>query len=302
MASPGSGMPSACHPRHGRHPRPLLHGLRPAAGRAAAALRLPGQVRHPVRRCSRPGEAAPAGHGLGAAGGADPLGAGDGGGDGARRASTSSGPPRPATLPRVSVVEFLPGGAAAAALRRADGRRPARRMDYMQATAEALHAPARLPGASLASPAPCGRAADEAPGCPIRCSRSRCWLMWLLLAGSASPGCPPARRRRSRRRGSLGAGGAGARRGRGCGACAAVPGLLRDVLVEVVRSNNAVARIILQPRRAAGPALRLRPHPARHAQPLRPGRAGLHPDRDARHGLGGLRSAQRAPCCCTSST
>ncbi|TCZ59667.1 Na+/H+ antiporter subunit E [Roseicella aquatilis] len=31
-----------------------------------------------------------------------------------------------------------------------------------------------------------------------------------------------------------------------------VPGLLRDVLVEVVRSNNAVAWIILQPRRLRG--------------------------------------------------
>ena len=72
--------------------------------------------------------------------------------------------------------------------------------------------------------------------------------MWLLLAESVSPGAvllgsilagagswvlvtlaPP--RARFRR-------------------LSTVPGLLRDVLVEVVRSNNAVARIILQPRRA----------------------------------------------------
>ncbi|MFC7477519.1 Na+/H+ antiporter subunit E [Dankookia sp. GCM10030260] len=70
-------------------------------------------------------------------------------------------------------------------------------------------------------------------------------LSWLVLAGSASPGtillgsiiafagswalaslAPP--RARLRR-------------------LAVLPGLLRDVLVEVVRSNNAVARIILGP-------------------------------------------------------
>ncbi len=70
-------------------------------------------------------------------------------------------------------------------------------------------------------------------------------LAWLLLSESASPGAvllggvlaiagawafasltPP--RARLRR-------------------LAALPGLLRDVLVEVVRSNNAVARIILKP-------------------------------------------------------
>ncbi len=70
-------------------------------------------------------------------------------------------------------------------------------------------------------------------------------IAWLLLAGSISPGAvllgcllaiggalalaslaPP--RLRLRR-------------------LALLPGLLRDVLVEVVRSNNAVARIILQP-------------------------------------------------------
>lgn len=70
-------------------------------------------------------------------------------------------------------------------------------------------------------------------------------IAWLLLAGSASPGtlllggllavagswtlaalAPP--RARLRR-------------------FSAVPGLLRDVLVEVVRSNDAVARIILRP-------------------------------------------------------
>lgn len=70
-------------------------------------------------------------------------------------------------------------------------------------------------------------------------------LTWLLLAGSLSPGAllmgaamavlgawalaalapPPARLRGLR----------------------VIPGLLRDVLVEVVRSNNAVARIILRP-------------------------------------------------------
>jgi multicomponent K+:H+ antiporter subunit E len=70
-------------------------------------------------------------------------------------------------------------------------------------------------------------------------------LAWLMLAQSASPGAlllgalvalgggwalaslgmPPARLRR----------------------LAVIPGLLRDVLVEVIRSNNAVARIILQP-------------------------------------------------------
>jgi multicomponent K+:H+ antiporter subunit E len=70
-------------------------------------------------------------------------------------------------------------------------------------------------------------------------------IAWLLLMGSTSPGAvllgsivalggswalaslaPP--RARPRR-------------------LAAIPGLLRDVLVEVVRSNNAVARIILRP-------------------------------------------------------
>jgi multicomponent K+:H+ antiporter subunit E len=73
-------------------------------------------------------------------------------------------------------------------------------------------------------------------------------LAWLLLMESASPGAmllgsvlavagswalaslaPP--RARLRR-------------------LAVIPGLLRDVLVEVVRSNNAVARIILQPGKA----------------------------------------------------
>lgn len=70
-------------------------------------------------------------------------------------------------------------------------------------------------------------------------------LLWLLLTGSLSPGAI-----------LLGAALALA----GCGALAAlqppparlrrllrVPGLLRDILIEVVRSNNAVARIILHP-------------------------------------------------------
>ena len=49
-------------------------------------------------------------------------------------------------------------------------------------------------------------------------------------------------------------------------------------------------------------ALRLRAHPARHAQPLWPGGARLHPYRDARHGLGGLRRRREASCCSTCST
>lgn len=75
-------------------------------------------------------------------------------------------------------------------------------------------------------------------------------LLWLLLAGSLSPGAM-----------LLGAALALA----GCGALAALqtpparlrrllglPALLRDILVEVVRSNNAVARIILHPAGARG--------------------------------------------------
>lgn len=69
--------------------------------------------------------------------------------------------------------------------------------------------------------------------------------MWLLLAGSVSPG-------------ALLLGGALALVGSGALAAltppkarlrrlAAVPGLAAAVLAEVVRSNNAVARIILQP-------------------------------------------------------
>ncbi|MBR0670418.1 Na+/H+ antiporter subunit E [Neoroseomonas soli] len=74
--------------------------------------------------------------------------------------------------------------------------------------------------------------------------------LWLLLNESVSPGA-------FLLGGMLALGGAGAfaaltpprprvRR------LAAVLRLLRDVLVEVVRSNNAVARIILQPGRAQG--------------------------------------------------
>lgn len=73
-------------------------------------------------------------------------------------------------------------------------------------------------------------------------------VAWLLLTGSASPGAfllggvlavagswafaalAPAKARLHR--------------------LSVVPGLLRDVFVEVVRSNNAVARIILRPGRA----------------------------------------------------
>lgn len=74
-------------------------------------------------------------------------------------------------------------------------------------------------------------------------------IAWLLLTGSASPGAfllggllavagswtlaalaPPRARLR----------------------LSAVPGLLRDVFVEVVRSNNAVARLILRPSGAQG--------------------------------------------------
>ena len=71
-------------------------------------------------------------------------------------------------------------------------------------------------------------------------------LLWLLLVESLSPGAV-----------LLGVvlavagsgvlGALGMPRAR-LGRLRAVPGLLRDVLVEVVRSNNAVARIILQPR------------------------------------------------------
>src|SRR4051794_3219572 len=70
--------------------------------------------------------------------------------------------------------------------------------------------------------------------------------LWLLLTASTSPG-------------SLLLGTVLALAGSGAFAAltppkarlrrlSVVPGLLRDVLVEVVRSNNAVARIILQPR------------------------------------------------------
>jgi multicomponent K+:H+ antiporter subunit E len=71
-------------------------------------------------------------------------------------------------------------------------------------------------------------------------------LLWLLLQESVSPGAILL--------GSvLAVAGAGALAalqapmGR-IGRLRAVPGLLFDVLVEIVRSNNAVARIILQPR------------------------------------------------------
>lgn len=70
--------------------------------------------------------------------------------------------------------------------------------------------------------------------------------LWLLLAGSLSPG-------------SLLAGAVLALAGTGAYAALApprarlrrlsvLPGLLRDVVVEILRSNDAVARIILQPR------------------------------------------------------
>ena len=53
------------------------------------------------------------------------------------------------------------------------------------------------------------------------------------------------------------------------------------VLAEIVRSNNAVARIILLPDAAA--EIGLRAHPARHARSLRAGGAGLHHHGHARH-------------------
>lgn len=74
------------------------------------------------------------------------------------------------------------------------------------------------------------------------------FAMWLLLTGSLAPG-------------NLLLGAALAVAGSGTLAALelpplhlrrllSVPGLLRDILMEVVRSNNAVARIILQPGRA----------------------------------------------------
>lgn len=71
-------------------------------------------------------------------------------------------------------------------------------------------------------------------------------VLWLLLVGSVSAGAILLGT-------VLAVAGAGVLaallvpRGR-LGRLGAVPGLLIDVLVEVVRSNNAVARIILQPR------------------------------------------------------
>lgn len=74
-------------------------------------------------------------------------------------------------------------------------------------------------------------------------------LLWLLLWESVSPGALLL--------GSvLAVAGSGvlARLGmpkRRLGRLRALPGLLFDVLMEIVRSNNAVARIILQPRQPA---------------------------------------------------
>ncbi|WP_137181751.1 Na+/H+ antiporter subunit E [Roseomonas sp. AR75] len=71
-------------------------------------------------------------------------------------------------------------------------------------------------------------------------------LLWLLLQQSVSPGAILLGA-------VLAAAGSGMLavlmlpKGR-LGRLRLVPGLLRDVLVEIVRSNNAVARIILQPR------------------------------------------------------
>jgi multicomponent K+:H+ antiporter subunit E len=71
-------------------------------------------------------------------------------------------------------------------------------------------------------------------------------LLWLLLVESTSPGALLLGM-------VLAVAGSGVLAALGMpkgrlGRLRAVPGLLFDVLVEVVRSNNAVARIILQPR------------------------------------------------------
>ena len=76
--------------------------------------------------------------------------------------------------------------------------------------------------------------------------RPRLLAFWLLLTGSVLAGPHPAR-------GVLAMRGIGAlaalhaAHGAICGGSPPCRGLLRDVLVEIVRSNNAVARIILRP-------------------------------------------------------
>lgn len=70
-------------------------------------------------------------------------------------------------------------------------------------------------------------------------------VAWLLLMGSASPGAVLLGALLAMG-GSLALASLAAPRAR-LRRLAVLPGLLRDVLVEVARSNNAVARIILQP-------------------------------------------------------
>ena len=70
-------------------------------------------------------------------------------------------------------------------------------------------------------------------------------LLWLLLVESDSPGAVLLGAVLAVS-GSWVAAALGVPKGR-LGRLRPVPGLLRDVLVEIVRSNNAVARIILQP-------------------------------------------------------
>ena len=69
--------------------------------------------------------------------------------------------------------------------------------------------------------------------------------LWLLLNESTSPGALLLGTALAVA-GAAVLAGLGVPRG-GAGRLRAVPGLLLDVLMEVVRSNNAVARIILQP-------------------------------------------------------
>ena len=175
-------------------------------------------------------------------------------------------------------------------------------MRYMEATAQSLHAPRDYVRSVLPAPPASEQVERGRPmrrWLPFPLLTAALLALWLLLTGSLAPGTivlggvlalgaaraltaldpPKARFRRPR----------------------AAFRLALVVLAEIVRSNIAVARIILRPGDAAA-EIRLREHPARHARlptAWRRWPASSRP-RPARSGWSTI--PPTTPCCSTSST